>query len=279
MKKRIICSVLAIVLATVFALPASAAWQDGKIPLVDEQANFGAGLDFAAFFKDELLSMDMVWVEGKNGEGIDLGNSNKEQLRFDPTALGTAQGMTLSMWVYWRGARGDESDGGVLLFGLSSGSGHFKVVAKDGERTNGLDFAGGWYDQDVFCESATALPVGKWSMVTVTLDGSNMTLYLDGKQLAKEAQTVVPADLGIDLFRIGSSWWGPPTLNAVVDDAGLWTRALSASEVTAMYNATSGAPGSASTGDGTAIFAVCALFAAGAAGIALVSRKTKKHEA
>jgi len=279
MKKRIFIGFLVTILALAFSLPAYAAWGDGKIPLVDEQANFGNDLDFAAFYKDEQFSTDMVWVDGKNGKGVELGGSIREQLRFDASKLADAKGLTLSMWVYWKGARADETDGGVLLFGLSSTTGHFKLEVKDVTRTSGLNFAGGWYNEDVYCETDYALPQDKWCMVTATLDGTNMVLYLDGKQIAKQPQTVVPADLGIDLFRIGSSWWGPPTLNGIVDDAAFWTRALSASEVTAMYRATGGtaSSGSASTGDAFNMFlAAGVLLISTAAVFVLKSKKVKE---
>jgi len=83
-------------------------------------------------------------------------------------------------------------------------------------------------------------------MVTATLDGQNMILYINGREVSKQPQTVTIQDLGIDLFRMGSLSADSPNLNATLYLTSTWPRALSQREVLNMFletaQATSFAP-------------------------------------
>ncbi len=241
MSKRIISMLLAL-LMVLMAIPAMAAWEDDRIVLVDEEENFS---EDAAMFAGEVekLVYPAIWTEGLHGQGLDFAGY-KTHVRFDGALISAAEALTLNIWVYWRGPglmdadNYNETGAGVLLFGMSGANGHIKVVALDNEQGDVLTFDGGFYNADVYVKSDSALPTGEWVMVTAVMDGETMSLYVNGALKAAEAQTVKPADLGLDLFRIGSSFWGPASLNAVVDDASAWTRALTADEITALYEAT-----------------------------------------
>jgi hypothetical protein len=244
MTKRILSLLLSamLVMLAIPALATTAAWQDGQVKLVNEPDDFS---EDAALFSgaNEDLVPEMPWVDGLHGKGVDF-KGIKDHIRFDGALITANEALTLSTWVFFRGPglmeadKMNETAGGVLIFGTSGTAGHFKVVAVDDEKGGGMSFAGGLYNQDVYAVADKPLPTDVWSMVTVTLDGTNMSLYLNGELLAQAAQTVVPKDLNLDLFRIGSSFWGPPSLNAIVDDASIWNRALTAEEITAMYEAT-----------------------------------------
>lgn len=240
MKKRIVSLVLCALLLA--AVPALAEWTDGQIILVDEQENFGE--DSAMFAgAEEKLVYPAVWTEGLHGEGLEFADV-KTHVRFDGDLITRAEALTLSTWINWRGpglmdaTAYNETAGGVLVFGLSGANGHLKVVALDDEQGDVMTFAGGLYGEDVYAKAEAPLPTDEWVMVTATIDGENMNLYLNGELAASVAQTVKPSDLQLNLFRIGSSFWGPPSLNAVVDDASAWERALSAEEIVQLYEAT-----------------------------------------
>lgn len=75
-----------------------------------------------------------------------------------------------------------------------------------------------------------------WHHIVLTRDGSgNKKLYLDGVQ-----DNVTTNDGSRDTtngqnFQIGSSGWGQP-FNGTIDDVAVWNRALSESEVLALYS-------------------------------------------
>lgn len=242
MMTRIVSMLLCLALLLTFTFSAFAEYQDGQIVLVDEEENFSE--DSAMFAgSDEKLVYPAVWAEGLHGKGLDFADY-KTHVRFDPALITKATSMTLNAWMFNRGP-GLQSDGtyrdangGVLVFGCSGGNGHFKVVVDDDEYGDVMTFAFGLYNQDVYAIADVTMPINEWVMVTATIDDKAMCLYLNGELIASAEPAVTPDALAIDLFRIGSSFWGPPTLNAVVDDASLWTRALTAEEVTELYTAT-----------------------------------------
>jgi hypothetical protein len=236
-------SVLCFVLTAGICFSAFAQWTSGQIKLVDEKSNWGKEVDGFVYWHEN-LAREISWVPGHKGEGIDTDGHLKTHLRFDTGVLKGAKAFTLSAWVYWRGAgmaifgKYADDDTGQLIYGISGPKGHFKITIEDNEQGGGIDFAGGLYNKDVYCASGVHLPKNTWAMITAALDGSYMTIYLNGVEISKKPQTVTLADIGVDLFRIGSSFWGPPSLNAIIDEACVWQRALSANEVFTMYNET-----------------------------------------
>lgn len=95
---------------------------------------------------------------------------------------------------------------------------------------------------------SSALPIGGWHHVAVTLGGGVGLLYLDGKPVGTNlTMTLTPSSLGNTTQNwIGRSQWPDPLLNGVVDEFRIYGRALTAGEVealhTAMPDATSDGP-------------------------------------
>ncbi|MGN0970970.1 MAG: LamG domain-containing protein [Aristaeellaceae bacterium] len=232
MKTRIVSFVLSLAMIMLLAVPAMADYTEGQIVLIDEQDNFSEDAYMFAG-EDEKIVFPTPWTEGHHGEGIDF-SGVKPHVRFDTTILNGADALTLSTWINLR-----EAAENTLVFGCSGSNGHFKIVTCDAEYGNVMTFAYGLYNKDTYAVADVALPENTWSMVTATIDGTAITLYLNGEVIASAEQDVTPDALALDLFRAASSFWGPPSLNAVMDDASLWTRALSAEEVAALYEATS----------------------------------------
>lgn len=89
--------------------------------------------------------------------------------------------------------------------------------------------------------TATApLATGAWKHVVVSLSGTTGRLYLDGVQVAvNTSMTLKPSSLGNTTQNyIGRSQYGDPNLNGAVDDFIIFNRALSASEITALFGGT-----------------------------------------
>lgn len=231
MKTRIVSFLLCLIMAMAFALPAMADYTEGQISLIDEQANFSEDAYMFAG-ADEKLVYPALWTEGYHGEGLDF-SGEKPHVRFDTALINTADALTLNTWIYQRTETIHS-----LVFGCSGSNGHFKIVTVDNEYGNVMTFAYGLYNKDVYAVADVALPVGEWAMVTATIDATAMNLYLNGELIATAEPEVTPDALAIDLFRAASSFWGPTSLDAVMDDASAWTRALTAEEVAELYAAT-----------------------------------------
>lgn len=222
---------------------ALADYSEGMIMMLDEPDNFSKTLEANCFFDEELMTAeDITWTEGKAGQAVDMGQAYREHFRFTVEPVWEATGLTFTTWILWRGA-GIGAEGevapadeyGQLILGMSGSSGHFKLEASVSEENPVMNFEGGLYGADISAKTEDGLPKDEWVMVTVTLDGENMSLYLNGELAAQAEQTIIPDDLGMDLLRVGSSFWGPPTLNAEIDEAAIWARALSAEEIAELY--------------------------------------------
>lgn len=74
------------------------------------------------------------------------------------------------------------------------------------------------------------IPLNQWHMFTITYDGSTLKSYYDGSFVTSQASiTLNPSFGGIDILSGGN-------FNGSVDDVRIWNRALTASEVSALYN-------------------------------------------
>jgi hypothetical protein len=82
----------------------------------------------------------------------------------------------------------------------------------------------------------SGLPAG-WTHVAVVLGGGTGTLYIDGSAAATGAISLRPASLGtIGYAYIGkSSFMSDPYLDGQIDEFRVYNRALSAAEITALY--------------------------------------------
>ena len=83
---------------------------------------------------------------------------------------------------------------------------------------------------------------GTWYHVVVTWDGTTLTLYRNGTSVATATPTGSGSTAcGSDTFDIGANPSAETTLfDGLIDEVGIWSRALSASEVTSLYNGGAG---------------------------------------
>jgi hypothetical protein len=107
-----------------------------------------------------------------------------------------------------------------------TGNPYFCITLEGNDGEQGLD-------------GTSAMPTGSWQHVVVTKNGSTGTLYINNQQVdTNTGMTLNPADMGNTTNNyIGRSQWSnDPYLNADIDKFYVYNRALSASEVTDLYN-------------------------------------------
>ena len=84
-------------------------------------------------------------------------------------------------------------------------------------------------------EVTNTLPTSTWSHLVVTYDGSTATMYLNGTSInstAKSSLSVSSTNLTLGTWINGTAF----RFNGAIDETGIWNRALSSTEVTALYN-------------------------------------------
>lgn len=88
---------------------------------------------------------------------------------------------------------------------------------------------------DQFSIRGASIDLRKWHLLTATFDGREARIYENGELLKKQDCTgSIGASLG-DLY-IGFDEWGDLCFKGNMDDLKIYNRALSASEITGLYN-------------------------------------------
>jgi hypothetical protein len=172
---------------------------------------------------------------GKFGGALAFDGSSSRVRVPDSASLDVTSGLTAEAWVFpaaaqtgWRTVVQKEVDS--YLLHASSGVG-------------GLRPAGGatFGSQVPTVFGPSALPVGVWSHLAVTYDGSQLRLFVNGTQVASAPQTGSIATSTGPLWVGGNSPYGE-YFNGRIDDVRVYKVALSASEIQADMTTPVGAP-------------------------------------
>ncbi len=166
----------------------------------------------------------------------------------DAASLNPTSGLTLSMWVQ---TTTDHSLAGVL--GKWNNYGGIVGVNKEqfcfnvSDTNHGVNF--GLKTKDNFKvyprEDTVIYKNGNWNHYVGTYDGSNARLFVNGRQVSSY-RTSGPIEVFAQNFEIGRIAGGQPTCATAyyftgnIDDVGMWNRALSVAEISALL---SGCPG------------------------------------
>ncbi len=165
-----------------------------------------------------------TYSSGRTGQALSLdGATNYVTL---PVGAASYHEISISTWVYWNGGAnyqrifdfGNSTSSAMMLTPNSGGGMRFEIVnAGSNQQVN----------------YATALPIGRWVHVAVTLGGSTGTLYINGTAVAtNNAITHTPDAFNPAVNYIGKSQWSvDPLFNGQMDDFRIYNYALSAAEV------------------------------------------------
>lgn len=174
------------------------------------------------------------WVTGKFGRAVDL--DGVDDWISTPAAIANnATAMSFSGWVWadsrttWASIAKNWGSTGQFHFGLNSADGRMSNYFING--TNVID--------------PTVFPTGSWQHVAFTYDGTTHRIYRNGAPVGSVTTTTsLPlssnvVSLGCKANQAGTAPEGgsPGFWDGKFDDFGFWNRALSASEVAAIYNA------------------------------------------
>lgn len=149
---------------------------------------------------------------------------------------------TVSIWFRATVAGGKLIGFGSLQTGFSTSADRHIYMANDGKVYFGAK-PGGIFRT---INSATSYADGSWHMATATMSSAGIVLYVDGAQVASDA-TVTSGENYTGRWRIAydniDGWANTPTnryFTGDLDDAYIYSRALSAAEVLALYNSGDG---------------------------------------
>jgi len=186
-----------------------------------------------------------TWTSGKIGGGLALNNLNSYVSVPSTSSLEYSGGdFTVSVW-----ENETEADQANVVSKPWNGGGQYNYrIFCDGNGNVGVSLSGAtsWSTSWIFVEK------NQWHNIVFSIVGASSTVnfYVDGvlrytgthsisSWVPPSGDSSVPLSLGT-YYPYGSSWVGNAsfTFGGLIDDVRIYNRALSASEVQALYNAT-----------------------------------------
>ena len=159
--------------------------------------------------------------DSSNGEYINLGNPNALQF--------TSAGFTTSAWVHLDAGR---DYGGIInKTNINGVYTYMCCVMADGRMSTYNNSA--WYHS-----TAGDVPLGKWTLLTYSWDGTNLRQYANG--VLKSTSAISFTNNTAHVVTIGS-WYEVNSsydINGQIRDARIWNQGLSSQEVMALYKST-----------------------------------------
>jgi hypothetical protein len=167
-----------------------------------------------------------IWtVDGKFNKALSFNGSNAWVTVADSASLDLTSGMTVEAWVKpsflggWRSVLMKEQPGNVA-YGLYGNTSLGRPAAE-------LHVAG----SGRILNGTSGLPLGSWSHVAMTFDGTTIRLFVNGAQASQLTQSGSITTSSSPLRIGGNGVWGE-YFNGVIDEVRVYNRALSAAEIT-----------------------------------------------
>ncbi len=162
---------------------------------------------------------------GKFGKALSFNGTSARVNVNDSNSLDLTTAMTLEAWVNPASASNVfrtiilKERTGQLVYALYSSTGNGRPDTEAVIGSSNRSVAG-----------TSTLPVGSWSYLSATYDGSNLRLYLNGTQVSSLAVTgAITTSTGA--LRIGSnSIWGE-YFSGLIDEVRVYNRALMAAQI------------------------------------------------
>ena len=171
------------------------------------------------------------------GKGYSFSFDNATQAYFTKTLTSnipkiSTAGITASAWIYYSG-NPDFTD---IVSAFNSSVGDWGILLSYGGNSDFYCYSG--LNGDIW--SAVTFPIAKnkWYNVACSIksDGSQTT-YLDGKFIAKQMGSVIPASYSLDIFDVGldSNDNNYVSTTGQIDDVAIYPRALTMDEIQTLY--------------------------------------------
>ena len=175
---------------------------------------------------------------GVIGNGLSLPGVSGDYVALPGALLQTVTSVTIALWV---NVRADQAWQRIFDFGSSTNVYMFLTPHAGG--TTFARFAitttGNATANEQRLDAPAVLPVGTWTHVAIVLGAGGGTFYINGAAVASNAAlTLRPADLGATTNNwIGrSQFTADPSFNGQFDDLRIYASALTAGQITTIYN-------------------------------------------
>ncbi|MEU1254568.1 beta-L-arabinofuranosidase domain-containing protein [Streptomyces chartreusis] len=175
-------------------------------------------------------------VAGRFGTAAENVRGSYRYVDLPAAVLGGAPAITLSAWVK---PTHDANWARVFDFG-DNNTRYLYLTARNANGVPRFAVTTGGPGGEQGLDGTAALPLGRWSHLAVTIGGGTGTLYVNGSAVARNTpMTLTPAALGT----LANNWLGrsnfaaDPVFAGAYDEFNVWSRALSAAEITELQGA------------------------------------------
>jgi hypothetical protein len=181
---------------------------------------------------------EAVFVAGRFGNALSFDGVNDWVTVADAAALDLTTGMTIEAWVKptalsgWETIALKERGVGAMSYGLYA---HDGAPLAGGAAAPAATIAVGGTDRSV--RGLSPLPIGVWTHVASTYDGTTQRLYVNGALVASRAQTGSMTTSTSPLRIGGNNAWAGEFFGGLIDEVRVYNRALSVTEIQGDMNA------------------------------------------
>ena len=175
---------------------------------------------------------NLVWVSGKINQGVDFTGGNTSRELVAP-GLDLVTDLTISFWVYVKGS----SFYGPVVCNMVGGGGattNYNVM----QVGQNIQLFG--KNDSTYGSGTGTLSLNTWYHVVITrTTGGTATYYVNGSSV-NSGSGQVPFSTPTASLRIGHRQDHYNVFDGIIDELGIWSRVLSGTEITDLYNAGAG---------------------------------------
>ncbi len=171
------------------------------------------------------------------GNGLSLPGVSGDYVTLPGALLQTVTSVTIALWV---NVRADQAWQRVFDFGSSTNVYMFLTPHAGGTSIARFAISTTGNATEQRLDATSVLPLGTWTHVAIVLGAGGGTLYINGAAVGTNAAlTLRPADLGA----AANNWLGrsqftaDPSFNGQIDELRIYASALTAAQITTIYNA------------------------------------------
>ena len=178
------------------------------------------------------LQNSATWSTGELGGAVSLNGSN-QYVTLPTSVVNGLTNFTISAWLNLTA-----NPSWARIFDIGTGTSNYMFLCANPGGANALRFAinTGSGEQVI---NGTALSLGTWTHVAVTIVGGVGTLYVNGQVVGTNTgMTLNPSSLGAtNQNYLGRSQYSDPYFNGKIDDFRIYATGLSGAEITSLYQA------------------------------------------
>jgi hypothetical protein len=173
----------------------------------------------------------VAYATGKINNGADFGSTNTNKTLIYTGDIGLTQN---SDWTvsYWAKNSGTDTTGS-FQFQMTWNANRYMYIFRDGANNRWtMDNGGGFFTQTV-----QSISNSTWYHVVVQRSGSTVYVRINDSALASTTAYTGTSGAITNAVKIGYSEFTGSYNKGMTDEVGIWSRALSAAEITSLYNA------------------------------------------